>query len=193
MRRPVTDPTTAQIPQILSSLTGYPLAEDGNSQVKVTLWPMISRPVLVSSPIRGRRRDFCCCQTTAVLSLLCTHSYERTGLSSVPVIQLKQPFCFVVFKTNFSMPSNLSSSELAPLCSVVICLNTVATTFYMSFKDKPLTLVALTDWFGWCWLYLKKRWPLISRAVVERACAIGGKMRLRLLYVALQRLSEGQS
>jgi hypothetical protein len=41
------------------------------------------RSVLVSSPIRGRRPEFCCCQTIAVLSMWGALSDESTGLSFI--------------------------------------------------------------------------------------------------------------
>jgi hypothetical protein len=55
-------------------------------QVKVTLGPSVSRPVLLSSPIWGPRPDFCYCQTVTVLSMWGALSDERTGLSFVAVI-----------------------------------------------------------------------------------------------------------
>jgi hypothetical protein len=46
----------------------------------------VGQSVLVSSPIWGRRPDFCYCQRTSVLSIWGAHSDERTVLSFVAVI-----------------------------------------------------------------------------------------------------------
>jgi hypothetical protein len=59
------------------------------------------------------------------------------------------------FHTIFVMVIIQPSSGLAPLCSVMICWNIVATTVNMSFTDELFALGIWTDWLGTCWLCLK--------------------------------------
>jgi hypothetical protein len=55
------------------------------------------------------------------------------------------------------MPIILSSSDSAPLSSVMICWNIVATTVNTFFRDELFALRAWTGWLGTCWFYLKGR------------------------------------
>jgi hypothetical protein len=63
----------------------------------------------------------------------------------------------------------LSSSDSAPLSSVMMCWNIVATTVNMSFTDELFLLGVWTGWLGsHCWLCLMGGGALISPTVVGR-------------------------
>jgi hypothetical protein len=70
----------------------------------------------------------------------------------------------------------LSSSDSAPLSSVVICWNIVVTTLNMSFRDKLFALGAWTDWLGACCLCLKRggvylcNWGLLRLLLLRFLC-----------------------
>jgi hypothetical protein len=53
------------------------------------------------------------------------------------------------------MSTTLSFTDFAPLNSVMICWNIVATTVIMSLRDVLFALGVWTDWLRTCWLCLK--------------------------------------
>jgi hypothetical protein len=80
----------------------------------------------------------------------------------------------------------LSSSDSAPLTSVMTCWSVVATPVNMSFEDEQFALGASNDWFGACsWL-----WP---KGEGVGLCNWGQLRLLLLLCVAAQHRREGLS
>jgi hypothetical protein len=78
------------------------------------------------------------------------------------------------FNTILVMATIVSSYDLAPLSSVMVCWNNDWTTLNMSFRDELFTLGSWTDWLGTCWLCLKEGRALICPTVVGQACATEG-------------------
>jgi hypothetical protein len=62
-----------------------------------------------------------------------------------------QPFCFMSLNTVSFIAIILSTSDTAPLSSVMICLFIVATTVNKSFRDELFALGVWTNWLGTCW------------------------------------------
>jgi hypothetical protein len=71
------------------------------------------------------------------------------------------------------MATILSSSDSAPVSSVMIYWNTIVITLNMLFRDKLFTLWVWNYWLGTCWLCLKGGWAFISPSVLRQVCATG--------------------